>query len=111
VKQETDGSTCLWHLHPELVEPCGNFYCTKLCPHCADQAKDNKRQQLIVAAGVDFGYYKRLGLTIPNLNKQLIIARTMLLQSRYALISWDLHSTTTTDAVFGAMQFWTLKMH
>ena len=78
VKEETDGSTSLWHLHPELVEPCGSFYCTKLCPHCADQANKNKRPKLSIAAGVDFGYYKRLGLTLPNLHEQLIIARTRL---------------------------------
>jgi hypothetical protein len=33
---------------------------------------------LSIAAGIDFGYFQRLGLTYPNLHEQLILSRTRL---------------------------------
>ena len=82
-RSDADGSPSYWHLHPELVDeipgPDGVLtWETMLCPHCLSQAKAGKVPPRSIAAGIDFGSYHRLGLTLPSLHEQLIIARTRL---------------------------------
>jgi hypothetical protein len=75
-----DGAPVFWHLHPELVGsmPDGT-HCATLCPICHESVMRNKTiPRLSIAAGVDFGYFQRLGLVYPNLHEQLILSRTRL---------------------------------
>ena len=51
---------------------------TMLCPNCDNSVKAKKIPSLSIAGGIDFGYYKRLGLEEPNLQEQLILSRTRL---------------------------------
>ena len=79
-QQVDDQSTRLWHLHPELVDHHvdGNVSVV-LCPDCHYAIVSKQAiPKLSIAKGVDFGYHTRLGLTMPNLHEQLIIARTRL---------------------------------
>jgi hypothetical protein len=77
-------STCgrVYHLHPELVDTdeSGNESCL-VCPRCYDSMKDRVVPSMSIAGGVDFGYYKRLGLELPNLHEEVIIAKTRLIVS------------------------------
>ena len=77
---QSDGSTTYWHLHPDLVEllPTSNRLFTTVCPICSDALSGGKRPTLSIAAGVDFGHYRRLGLTLPNLLELQILSRTRL---------------------------------
>jgi hypothetical protein len=79
-QQLPDGSSHLWHLHPELVDHhIDGDLSAVLCPDCHHAIVSNHAiPKLSIAKGVDFGYHKRLGLTMPNLHEQLIIARTRL---------------------------------
>jgi hypothetical protein len=75
-----DGAPVFWHLHPELVGsmPDGER-CATLCPICHESVMRNKTiPRLSIAAGVDFGYFQRLGLVYPNLHEQMILSRTRL---------------------------------
>ena len=70
-----------WHFHPELVqkdERNGDRLFTMLCPYCWDDSSFGKKPKLSIANGVDLGWFHRLGLTYPNLQEQLIIARNRL---------------------------------
>jgi hypothetical protein len=75
-------STCgrVYHLHPELVDTDenGNKSCL-VCPRCYDSMKDRIVPSMSIAGGVDFGYYRRLGLELPNLHEEVIIAKTRLI--------------------------------
>lgn len=75
-----NGIPNFWHLHPELVdENEDGSYSISMCPTCHESAIVNgKIPPLSIAAGIDFGYYVRLGLTAPNLHEQLMLARTRL---------------------------------
>lgn len=69
-----------WHLHPELVD-VDEYTCvesTLICPHCQDELGKSRRPELSIASGIDFGCYHRLGLTLPNLHEQLMLARSRL---------------------------------
>jgi len=80
--EETDeeGNCCHWHLHPEFVDRDAETgkWSTMLCPNCDNSVKAKKIPSLSIAGGIDFGYYKRLGLEEPNLQEQLILSRTRL---------------------------------
>jgi hypothetical protein len=72
----------LFHLHPELVESGdddGVF--VRVCPYCFDSIVKKKIPKLSLAAGVDFGSFKRVGLEEPNLHEELVIAKTRLVIS------------------------------
>ena len=74
---ETKNETEKYHLHPELVdtdEESGEEY-SMVCPLCWKQICRKTRPKLSIAAGLDFGYYKRLGLEPPNLDEQMILSR------------------------------------
>ena len=77
-KNQESGST-FWHLHPELVdndEETGNCT-TMLCHNCTTAVKKNKIPDLSIACGLDFGYHRWIkGLVEPNLQEQLILAKT-----------------------------------
>ena len=79
VTQE-NGVPIVWHVHPELVDKLADgSYGVSMCPICHDAIIANRKiPKLSIAAGVDFGYYVRLGLTSPNLHEQLMLARTRL---------------------------------
>ena len=69
-----------WHLHRELVQHDKKRKCyyTHLCPHCAENTKKMIVPPLSIANGIDFGLFDRIELTYPNLQEQLIIAKTRL---------------------------------
>lgn len=69
-----------WHLHPELVDrdPETGAETTLICPTCYASLKCEKRPDLSIASGIDFGHYSRLGLTLPNIHEQLILSRARL---------------------------------
>lgn len=80
ISVHTDSQDRLWHLHPELVDtdPHTGKQSAMICPDCAMSTKKGDRPKSSIAAGLDFGYYKRLGLTLPNLHEQLILSRSRL---------------------------------
>ena len=70
-----------FHLHPELVDidqRTGNEY-TLLCPKCWESIHDGKKPEFSIANGLDFGYYKHIGLEPPNLDEQMILVRCRLI--------------------------------
>jgi hypothetical protein len=69
-----------YHLHPELVDiDNAGTESVLLCPYCSDSVKNVNADPLkriprySIASGVDFGYYKRVGLTEPNLHEEIIL--------------------------------------
>ena len=73
------GEQKTWHLHPELVQHDSQEQPhVRLCPACHDSVAKGKIPPLSIANGIDFGFYKRLGLTLPNIHEQLMLARTRL---------------------------------
>ena len=79
LEEHTSGDPTLWHLHPELVECDDRHRCsTLLCPLCTSSLQLAAVPKRSIAAGVDFGFYKRLNLQLPNLQEQHIISRTRL---------------------------------
>ena len=66
-----------FHLHPELVEidEQSGDESTMVCPACWKDIDRQKTPEFSIAAGLDFGYHKRLGLEPPNLDEQMILAR------------------------------------
>ena len=80
ISVHSDSQDRLWHLHPELVDihPETGKHTTLLCPDCSESVLKGERPKCSIAGGLDFGYYKRLGLTLPNLHEQLILSRTRL---------------------------------
>ena len=81
VQEKEDGSRTCWYLHPELIQKDegnnGGLF-TMLCPYCHEKSEKGKTPRLSIANGVDLGCFHRLGLTYPNLQEQLIIARNRL---------------------------------
>ena len=69
-----------WHLHPELVDNTSDPTCETvlICPSCLASLKKNSIPKNSIASGIDFGYYKRLGLSYPSLMEQVIISRLRL---------------------------------
>ena len=69
----------LFHLHPELVDVGkGGIELVLLCPYCSDSVKNvnadppKRVPWFLIANGINFGYYKRLDLTAPNVHKEVI---------------------------------------
>ena len=53
--------------------------CTYLCHQCYQSIVTNQKiPELSIAAGVDFGFYKRLGLTFPNSFERTILSTVRL---------------------------------
>lgn len=75
-KQASQQDTLYWHLHPELVEThADGSNHVQLCPSCHNCLQSKQIPPNSIASGVDFGYYERLGLTLPNLHEQLMLSR------------------------------------
>lgn len=72
-------SCTYFHLHPELVskDDQGKYY-TKLCNSCYQATTAGVRPTFSIASGVDFGDYRRIGLTVPNLMERHVLARVRL---------------------------------
>ena len=68
---------CLYHLHQELISrDDSNKEYTMFCPRCYKAHLSGECYKLSIAAGVDFGNYKRVkGLVKPNLHEQLILSK------------------------------------
>ncbi|CAB9509761.1 unknown protein [Seminavis robusta] len=77
-QHDNDGGSVFWHLHPELVEiDQDGTHFVSLCPLCHTSViTDEAVPNLSIANDVDFGYFKRIGLTMPNLHEQLMLSRT-----------------------------------
>jgi len=69
-------SGILYHLHPELVDiDEAGIESVRLCPTCLSKLKESKKPPLSIAAGIDFGYYRRLkDLEMPNLHESIILS-------------------------------------
>ncbi len=85
----SDGTKRYWHLHRELVErndgddddddsEGGDGLSVMVCRRCAESLKKNNIPKYSIKNGIDFGWFMRLGLTMPNLTEQLILARNRL---------------------------------
>jgi len=104
---EGSGSYSYWHLHPELVgRDDQGRPCTMVCPICQDKLARKERPKLSIANGIDFGFYRRLQLTLPNLHEQLILDRsrlffaTMKVSSNiYGVVDNDLKSRFKCHAI------------
>lgn len=79
-EETSSGEVVYWHLHPELVETGegGSTSSALLCSRCCEAVQKKKVPKNSIKSGVDFGWFKRLGLTEPNLPEQLILARNRL---------------------------------
>jgi hypothetical protein len=84
----------LFHLHPELVDVGkGGIESVLLCPYCSDLVKNVDADPLkrvpwfSIANGIDFGYYKRLDLTAPNLHEEVILGRVRAVIASYKIKS------------------------
>jgi hypothetical protein len=84
----------LFHLHPELVDVGkGGIESVLLCPYCSDSVKNvdadplKRVPRFSIANGIDFGYYKRLDLTAPNLHEEVILGRVRAVIASYKIKS------------------------
>jgi AAA domain len=77
-----------FHVHQELVK-FNNHGVPKvyICPSCLTSLKAEKKPPLSIAAGVDFGFFERLGLTKPDFQEQMIIARSRLYMAKVKFTS------------------------
>ena len=66
-----------YHIHPELVHWDGDKEATYVCDTCKEFLRIGTIPTFSVR-NVDFGYYQRLGLTMPNVMEQTILARARL---------------------------------
>ena len=84
-----------YHLHPELVHINEEKEkCTYLCNECYRQIIENEEiPELSIAAGIDFGHYKRIGLTFPNTFERTILALVRLYH-KIMKISQNDHQTS-----------------
>ena len=84
-----------YHLHPELVPINeGKEKCTYLCNECYRKIIENEEiPELSIAAGIDFGHYKRIGLTFPNTFERTILALVRLYH-KIMKISQNDHQTS-----------------
>ena len=86
IETHENGEKDYWHVHPELVEnvmsDTNNVspvkHRIKMCPCCFENAIKGKLSKYSIANGVDFGDYRRVGLSPLNLHEQLIVAKTRL---------------------------------
>jgi hypothetical protein len=84
----------LYHLHPELVDVNDSgIESVLLCPYCSDSVKNvdadplKRVPKFSIASGIDFGYYKRVGLTEPNLHEEVILGRVRAVIASYKIKS------------------------
>jgi len=76
IESHENGEKDYWHVHPELVENIlddANDVSTvkhqiKMCPCCFENAMKGKLSKYSIANGVDFGDYRRVGLSPLNLH-------------------------------------------
>jgi len=100
-------SSSYWHLHPELVDSdADGCLSTLLCPTCNGRITKGRLPFYSIANGIDFGFYHRLGLTLPNLHEQLILSRSRLFfatmkvsSNTYGIVNHDIHSRFKCHAV------------
>jgi len=66
----------LYHLHPELVDVDeAGIESIRICPTCLSKLKAKEKPPLSIAAGIDFGYYRRVkDLEMPNLHESIILS-------------------------------------
>jgi hypothetical protein len=83
-----------FHLHPELVDIDNTgMESVLLCPYCSDSVKNVNANPLkriprfSVAGSIDFGYYKRVGLTKPNLHEEIILGQVRAVIASYKVKS------------------------
>lgn len=72
----------LYKIHPELViveENCQEY--VMICPLCVKDMKSHELPVMSVAAGVDFGDYRRIDLVLPNMLELMIISRMRMFHS------------------------------
>jgi hypothetical protein len=84
----------LYHLHPELVDiDDSGVESVLLCLYCSDSVKNvgadplKRVPKFSIAAGIDFGYYERVGLTEPNLHEEVILGRVRAVIASYKVKS------------------------
>ena len=80
----------LFHLHPELVDINNNgMVSVLLCPYCRDSVKNVNADPMkrvptfSIVSGINFGYYKYVGLMAPNLHKEIILGRVRAVFASY----------------------------
>ena len=77
----------LYHLHPELVSVDGDGDARVwLCQDCSadhvdDKTGNAKIPERSIAGGVDFGYFRRLGLAPLNFHEQMVLSLNRLYQA------------------------------
>ena len=91
VYESNDGN--LYYLHPELVklDEESNIESTYLCKDCFPNKTDKDGMAILpersIAAGVDFGCYRRIGLIPLNLQEQCLISLVRLYMTVYKVSS------------------------
>ena len=82
-QHRVDDEIVIYHLHRELVDEDANGNVgTWLCPTCHKCLMKGKTPPLSIAAGVDFGNFRRIpGIIEPNLHEQIILAQMRLFQA------------------------------
>ena len=64
-----------FHIHLELISLDGNDNeFTMICSTCWKHLVNVEVPALSVKGGIDFGWYRRLGLELPNLHEQIILS-------------------------------------
>ena len=84
-----DSDTTFYHLHPELVHyNSHNEESTHICPMCYKSIFDKGDiPELSVANGIDFGNFRRIGLTYPNPCERMILAKVCLYHKIFKIMS------------------------
>jgi hypothetical protein len=73
--QQSAEDVTYFHLHPELVSCCHDEPYTYLCPTCLDKLKHGTVPPMSIAAGVDFGHFRRIPeLADLNFHEEMILA-------------------------------------
>ena len=78
-----------YHFHPEFVEDQDGIEWVTLCGDCVVQEKKKGEWVLpkrSISAGVDFGYFKRLGLVKANLHEQMALSFNRLFFTVYKIV-------------------------
>jgi hypothetical protein len=81
-----------YHLHPELIKESQEGPRTCLCSLCDGEIITNRKvPEHLLAAGVDFGSYIWISLTLPNLSEQLILAHIRRYETQIKFQRQSLH--------------------
>jgi len=101
-QSEMEGEGNWYHLHPELVDKDGDgVEWVSLCQDCYPNKKKRRHKESAtigeeegfqmpersIAAGVDFGWARRLGLSEPNLHEQMVLSFNRLYMTCYKVTS------------------------